>query len=75
MQGRMYALVGNFGFGPEPKGISVFSYDRATARCSPWRRISKRPTSGTCQWTPSATSSMRWTNVRVLRVRQAAVDI
>ncbi len=31
MQGKMYALIGNFGFGPEPKGIAVFAYDPATA--------------------------------------------
>jgi 6-phosphogluconolactonase (cycloisomerase 2 family) len=35
MQGKMYALVGNFGFGPGPKGISVFSYDQASAGMQP----------------------------------------
>lgn len=29
---KMYALVGNFGFKPDPKGLSVFSYDPDTAQ-------------------------------------------
>lgn len=28
---KMYAVVGNFGFHPNPKGIQVYSYDPATA--------------------------------------------
>jgi len=35
MSSRMYALVGNFGFGPEPKGVSVFRYDPASAEMQP----------------------------------------
>jgi 6-phosphogluconolactonase len=32
---RIYALVGNFGFGPGPKGITVFEYESATASMNP----------------------------------------
>ena len=28
---KMYALVGNFGFAPGPKGLSIYNYDPATA--------------------------------------------
>jgi 6-phosphogluconolactonase len=31
MSKKMYALVGNFGFAPGPKGLQVFNYDPATA--------------------------------------------
>jgi 6-phosphogluconolactonase len=31
MSTRVYALVGDFGFAPGPKGLSVYSYDPATA--------------------------------------------
>jgi 6-phosphogluconolactonase len=32
---KMFALVGNFGFGPEPKGITVFGYDPTNAQMRP----------------------------------------
>ena len=35
MQSTRYALVGNFGFGPEPKGLAVFGYDPQTAAMEP----------------------------------------
>ncbi len=35
MAKKMYALIGNFGFGPEQKGLSVFSYDPETAAMEP----------------------------------------
>jgi 6-phosphogluconolactonase len=34
-QKKLYALVGNFGFAPGPKGLSVYSYDPATANMEP----------------------------------------
>lgn len=35
MHGTVYALVGNFGFGPGSKGITVFEYDPASAEMRP----------------------------------------
>jgi 6-phosphogluconolactonase len=32
---KTFALVGNFGFGPEPKGITVFGYDPTNAEMRP----------------------------------------